>query len=148
MVPSILKYVNHRLLQKKTKSYRAIWNESINWNCHIAYYNFISNTLNILDRHPKTKGSFIILENITIHTASDIARSIRSRGYQCVFVPPYSPEPNPIEQFRSVCKSKLKREKLLQEEIFTSRIAMLLIVTLLKTIKNFAIILLLELQIV
>ncbi|KAI8085376.1 hypothetical protein BDF21DRAFT_336553, partial [Thamnidium elegans] len=32
------------------------------------------------------------------------------------------PELNPIEQFWSVCKSKLKREELLSEKTLTSRI--------------------------
>lgn len=87
------------------------------------YYNFISSTMDILDKRPKMKGSFIIMDNAPIHTASDIAKSIENRGYQCVYLPPYSPELNPIEQFWSVCKSKLKWEKLLEQETLTSRIA-------------------------
>ncbi|KAG1315702.1 hypothetical protein G6F64_000460 [Rhizopus arrhizus] len=49
----------------------------------------------------------------------------RRRGYGCVYLPPYSPELNPIEQHWSVCKSKMKREELLQEETLSSRIHIL-----------------------
>jgi hypothetical protein len=87
------------------------------------YFNFISSTLDVLDRHPQMKGSYIVMDNAPIHTASDIAKFIENRGHHCVYLPPYSPELNPIEQFWFVCKSKLKREKLLEQETLTSRIA-------------------------
>ncbi|KAI7876055.1 hypothetical protein K492DRAFT_135768 [Lichtheimia hyalospora FSU 10163] len=63
------------------------------------------------------------MDNAPIHTASDISKYIENRRYQCLYLPPYSPELNPIEQFWSVCKSKLKREKLLDDETLSSRIA-------------------------
>ena len=63
------------------------------------------------------------MDNVPIHTHEDIARYIVNRGYGCVYLPPYSPELNPIEQFWSVVKSKLKREKRLQKETLTSRIS-------------------------
>ncbi|KAG0934948.1 hypothetical protein G6F57_008816 [Rhizopus arrhizus] len=63
------------------------------------------------------------MDNAPIHTHEDIQKHIESRGYGCVYLPPYSPELNPIEQFWSICKSKLKREQLLDEETLTTRIA-------------------------
>lgn len=60
--------------------------------------------------------------NAPIHTNKDIQLYIEGRGYGYIYLPPYSPELNPIEQFWSVCKSKLKRETLLDEETLTSRI--------------------------
>ncbi|EIE80821.1 hypothetical protein RO3G_05526 [Rhizopus delemar RA 99-880] len=86
------------------------------------YFNFIANTLDVMDRHEEFKGHYIVMDNAPIHKHRDIKLYIESRGYNCVHLPPYSPELNPIEQFWSVCKSKLKREALLQEETLTSRI--------------------------
>ena len=86
------------------------------------YFNFIAKTLDILDKHPQFKGHYLIMDNAPIHTNEDIRKHVESRGYGCVYLPPYSPELNPIEQFWSVVKSKLKRVKLLEEEHLTGRI--------------------------
>lgn len=86
------------------------------------YFNFIASTLDIMDRHEEFKGHYLIMDNAPIHKYKDIKLYVESRGYGCVRLPHYSPELNPIEQFWSVCKSKLKREALLKEETLTSRI--------------------------
>ncbi|CAO3694473.1 unnamed protein product [Rhizopus stolonifer] len=87
------------------------------------YMNFISSTLDVMDRHEQFKGNYLIMDNTPIHTSDSIRRFIENRGYGCVYLPPYSPELNPIEQFWSVVKSKLKKEKLLQTETLNMRIA-------------------------
>ena len=87
------------------------------------YFNFIASTLDVLDHYEEFKGHYIIMDNAPIHTADSIERLIVSRGYGCIYLPPYSPELNPIEQFWSVVKSKLKREKLLETETLNTRIA-------------------------
>ncbi|KAG1058075.1 hypothetical protein G6F43_000110 [Rhizopus delemar] len=86
------------------------------------YFNFIAMTLDVMDKHELFKGHYLVMDNAPIHKHADIRSYIESRGYGCVYLPPYSPELNPIEQFWSVCKSKLKREALLEEETLTSRI--------------------------
>lgn len=80
------------------------------------YINFVNSTLDVLDQHEQFKGYYIIMDNAPIHTVRDIERLIVSRGYGCVYLPLYSPELNPIEQFWYVVKSKLKREKLLERK--------------------------------
>ncbi|KAG2207889.1 hypothetical protein INT47_010873 [Mucor saturninus] len=86
------------------------------------YFNFIASTIDVMDRHEEFKGHYIIMDNAPIHTSDNIRKFIESRGYGCVYLPPYSPELNPIEQFWSVVKSKLKREKLLEAENLNTRI--------------------------
>ncbi|KAG0807782.1 hypothetical protein G6F17_010171 [Rhizopus arrhizus] len=86
------------------------------------YFNFICDTMDILDKHEEFKDCYIVMDNAPIHKNADIEKEINRRGYGCVYLPPYSPELNPIEQFWSVCKSKMKREELLQEETLSSRI--------------------------
>jgi transposase len=86
------------------------------------YFNFIASTIDVMDRHEEFKGHYIIMDNAPIHTSDNIRKFIEGRGYRCVYLPPYSPELNPIEQFWSVVKSKLKREKLLEAETLNTRI--------------------------
>jgi transposase len=63
-----------------------------------------------------------VMDNAPIHKNGDIEKEINRRGYDCVYLPPYSPELKPIVQFWSVCKSRIKTEELLQEETLSSKI--------------------------
>lgn len=86
------------------------------------YFNFVASTLDVMDQHEEFKGNYLVMDNAPIHKHDDIAKYIQSRGYGCIYLPSYSPELNPIEQFWSVVKAKLKRHRLLEEETLTSRI--------------------------
>ncbi|CEP09550.1 hypothetical protein [Parasitella parasitica] len=87
------------------------------------YFTFVASTLDVMDEHEQSKNFYIIMDNVPIHTNVDIARYVVNRGYSCVYLPPYSPELSPIEQFWSAVKSKLKRKKLLMKETLSSRIS-------------------------
>jgi hypothetical protein len=86
------------------------------------YFNFICDTMDVLDKHKELKDCCIVMDKAPIHKNADIEKEINRWRYGCVYLPPYYPELNPIEQFWSVCKSKMKREELLQEETLSSRI--------------------------
>ncbi|KAG1054711.1 hypothetical protein G6F43_003288 [Rhizopus delemar] len=88
------------------------------------YFNFLSSTMDVLDKHKMFKDNYIVMDNSPIHQHEDIRKHVENRGYRCIYLPPYSPELNQIEQFWSICKSKLKREQLLEEETLTARIQM------------------------
>lgn len=60
------------------------------------------------------------MDNARINMGDSIEKLVISRGYGCIYLLPYS-ELNPIEQFWSVVKSKLKREKLLYSETLNIR---------------------------
>ncbi|KAG1140373.1 hypothetical protein G6F37_001805 [Rhizopus arrhizus] len=64
------------------------------------YFNFISVTLDVLDRHEQFKGHYLIMDNAPVHNSDQIMNLI----------------------FWSVVKSKMKREKLLKEENLTTRV--------------------------
>lgn len=87
------------------------------------YFNFLASTMDAMDKHEAFQGHYLIMDNAPIHKNKDIQLYIESRGYRCVYLPPYTPELNPIEQFWSVVKSKLKRVALLSEETLSTRIA-------------------------
>ena len=75
-----------------------------------------------LDKFEQWKGCYLVMDNASIHKNIAIANMITERGYRYIYLPPYSPELNPIEQFWSVLKSKLKRSKLLEKETLSLRI--------------------------
>ncbi|KAL1928795.1 hypothetical protein VTP01DRAFT_2581 [Rhizomucor pusillus] len=75
-----------------------------------------------MDRYPHMKDHYLVMDNALIHTSNGIAKYITSRGYQYTYLPSYSPELNPIEQFWSVVKSKVKRSRFLEKETLTTRI--------------------------
>ncbi|EIE82108.1 hypothetical protein RO3G_06813 [Rhizopus delemar RA 99-880] len=58
-----------------------------------------------MDKYPEMKGHYLVMDNAPIHSSTDIGKYIHSRGYRYVYLPPYSPELNPIEQFWSVVKN-------------------------------------------
>lgn len=84
------------------------------------YVNFVNDILKEMDKFPEMKGYFLIMDNAPIHTNKIIRSIIEERGYRCLYLPPYSPELNPIEQFWSVVKSGVKREFVLKKDTLPS----------------------------
>ncbi|EIE79795.1 hypothetical protein RO3G_04500 [Rhizopus delemar RA 99-880] len=76
-----------------------------------------------MDLDQSLKGSYIVMDNASIHKSAPMKRKIESRGYHVMYLPPYSPELNPIEQFWAIVKGKLKGHRLMTEENLSSRIA-------------------------
>jgi transposase len=77
---------------------------------------YISDTLDIMDEFPNIKGFHIVMDNAPIHSHDIVDPIIIERGYIPVYLPPYSPELNPIEQFWKVLKDRVKRGKLKEVE--------------------------------
>lgn len=57
------------------------------------------------------KGDIVVMDNLAAHKISAVEAAITSAGASIVFLPPYSPELNPIEIFWSWLKSQLRRER-------------------------------------
>ncbi|KAG1154276.1 hypothetical protein G6F37_009600 [Rhizopus arrhizus] len=87
------------------------------------YLNFIRKTLNEMDKTPLMNGFYIVMDNALIHTHNDIDKLITLRGYRSIYLPSYSPELNPIEQFWSAVKNKVKRGMFSDDEDLKTRIA-------------------------
>ena len=54
-------------------------------------------------------GTVIILDNLSTHKSPRAAQVLRERGCWFLFLPPYSPDLNPIEQAFSKLKAHLRR---------------------------------------
>lgn len=78
--------------------------------------------MDVLDRHDK-KGMYIIMYNARIHHSDFVKEAILNRGYKPLFMPPYSPFLNPIEECRSKIKKHINRNPLGKDDQLTPRIA-------------------------
>ena len=54
-------------------------------------------------------GSGVILDNLSAHKVPRAAKILKQRGCWFLFLPPYSPDPNPIEMAFSKPKAHLRR---------------------------------------
>lgn len=86
------------------------------------YKQFLFDLIDCLDKHPILNGAYLVMDNASIHKNPSISRIVSARGYRILYLPPFSPELNPIEQFWNSMKAQLKREKLLRSETLTQRI--------------------------
>ena len=54
-------------------------------------------------------GDVVILDNLSSHKVSGVEEAIRATGATLLYLPPYSPDFNPIEKFFSKLKSLLRK---------------------------------------
>lgn len=57
------------------------------------------------------RNDIVIMDNLAAHKQARIRQAIEARGAQVVFLPPYSPDFNPIEMCWSKVKAFLRRAK-------------------------------------
>ena len=78
------------------------------FNCNIdsdVFYGWITQ-----DLVPKlTEKSIIVMDNATFHKRDDILQALTEKGHTPLFLPPYSPDLNPIENKWSEAKAKRKQ---------------------------------------
>ena len=58
-----------------------------------------------------SEGDIVILDNSSVHKASGVLDSIYIRGAAAMFLPPYSPDFNPMELLWSKLKAFLRKAK-------------------------------------
>ena len=57
------------------------------------------------------KGDIVFLDNVSAHLVDGVEEAIRARGARTFYLPPYSPDFNPIEQLFARLKSFLRKMK-------------------------------------
>ena len=65
---------------------------------------YVSNVMDVLDK-TNMQGYYLVMDNAPIHTPAKIRDLVESRHYKCLYLPPYSPFLNPIEEFWSKVKA-------------------------------------------
>jgi transposase len=82
---------------------------------------YISNVMDVLDRNGM-KGQYLVMDNAPIHTPGKVRELVEGRGYKCLYLPPYSPFLNPIEEFWSKVKAGVRRNALTADDRLSERI--------------------------
>ena len=54
-------------------------------------------------------GDIVIMDNVGVHKVAGVREAIETRGAMLLYLPPYSPDLNPIEQFFSKLKAVLRK---------------------------------------
>lgn len=63
-----------------------------------------------IDELEAPKGATVLMDNVSFHHSKAVKESLSSRGFKALYIPPYSPEFNPIEMAFGVLKSALRRK--------------------------------------
>jgi transposase len=71
-------------------------------------------------------GDIVIIDNLGSHKSAAVRRAIRAAGAKLFFLPPYSPDLNPIEQVFSKLKTLLRKAAERTVEATWKRIGQLL----------------------
>lgn len=56
-------------------------------------------------------GDLVVMDNLPSHKVAGVAEAVRGAGAEVVYLPPYSPDLNPIEQVFSKAKARTRRQK-------------------------------------
>lgn len=73
---------------------------------------------------PKLKpDDIVVMDNLNVHKNQDAIQAIRAAGARVLFLPPYSPEYNPIEKAWAKLKDLLRRLPTLSRAAFDSAVA-------------------------
>lgn len=74
----------------------------------------------VQDLLPKVpKSSVIVMDNATFHKRQDMIKAIDDSGCTLEFLPPYSPDLNPIEHKWAQAKSIRKQHRCSVDELFS-----------------------------
>lgn len=57
------------------------------------------------------EGDVVVMDNLSAHRADGVAEAVEARGARVVYLPPYSPDLNPIEKMWSKMKALLRGER-------------------------------------
>jgi transposase len=54
-------------------------------------------------------GHIVVMDNLAAHNVEGVRQAIEARGATLLYLPPYSPDLNPIEQFFAKLKALLRK---------------------------------------
>ncbi len=90
------------------------------WLCEFNVDSDVFHTWLIKDLIPKLpEHAVLVMDNATFHKREDTQQAITNAGYILEYLPPYSPDLNPIEQKWAQAKSIYKKHRCSIEQLFT-----------------------------
>lgn len=63
------------------------------------------------------KGDYVVMDNLSSHKVEGVSKLIHLAGAHLLYLPPYSPDLNPIEKMWSKIKAYFRRQKLRTREL-------------------------------
>ena len=86
-----------------------------------AFYDFVNTNLlpHLMPFNGTNPHLVVILDNCSIHHVPEVAKSIQDVGELLIYLPPYSPDLNPIEELFSKVKKVMKSSEMDQNDIET-----------------------------
>ena len=72
------------------------------------------------------RGDVVVMDNLSAHKVAGVAEAIGATGASVLYLPPYSPDLNPIEQAFSKLKALLRRAEARTKEALWTTIGQLL----------------------
>jgi transposase len=69
-------------------------------------------------------GDIVVMDNLSVHKDGEVARLIRDAGADVLYLPPYSPELNPIEKVWAKLKALIRRADTLTRDAFDHAVAL------------------------
>lgn len=82
-----------------------IYDENVNTE---LYYNFINKIIKLLS----SNDYIFIFDNVSFHHSEKVLELINKSGNKYIFIPPYSPNLNPIENVNGILKNKIQKMKI------------------------------------
>ena len=73
-----------------------------------------------------TKGDVVVLDNLSAHKVAGVREAIRAKDASLLYLPPYSPDLNPIEQVFAKLKALLRKAAARTREVLWTTIGHLL----------------------
>ena len=73
-----------------------------------------------------TAGDIVVMDNLPAHKVKGVAEAIEARGAQLRYLPPYSPDLNPIEQMFAKLKALLRKAAARSVDLLWETIGLLL----------------------
>lgn len=58
-----------------------------------------------------SSGDIVVMDNLAVHKVAGVAKAIEGVGARVLYLPPYSPDLNPIEQVFAKLKALLRKAK-------------------------------------
>ncbi|KAI9146747.1 hypothetical protein HJFPF1_13485 [Paramyrothecium foliicola] len=82
------------------------------------FEDFLAELLHFCGRYPEP-NSVIIMDNASWHHSEKIQQMCEEAGVKIIYLPPYSPDFNPIEEYFSVLKKFIQKDWIKNKEVAT-----------------------------
>lgn len=79
------------------------------------FYKLINGSVNTIEFNnfikelPWTENSILIMDNVSFHKSKVVLDSAKEKNFELIFIPPYTPDCNPIENVFSVVKNSYRK---------------------------------------